>query len=54
MDNAKRRLVNWIGRLMRKNALDATDLEGLFAAVARKTKRGNTKRPEPQPIRALN
>ena len=54
VDNAKRRLMNWIGRLMRKNGLDATDLEGLFAAVARKTKRGDTKRPEPQPVRALN
>jgi hypothetical protein len=36
VDNAKRRLMNWIGRLMRKNGLDATDLEGLFAAVARR------------------
>jgi hypothetical protein len=35
VDNAKRRLMNWINRLMRENGLDATDLEGLFARVAR-------------------
>jgi hypothetical protein len=35
VDNAKRRLIIWIYRLMRKNGLDATDLEGLFARVAR-------------------
>ena len=35
VDNAKRRLVNWINRLMRRNGLDATDLEALFARVAR-------------------
>jgi hypothetical protein len=35
VDNAKRRLINWINRLMRKNGLDATDLEGLFARVGR-------------------
>ena len=35
VDNAKRRLLNWINRLMRRNGLDATDLEALFARVAR-------------------
>ena len=35
VDNAKRRLLTWINRLMRKNGLDATDLEALFARVAR-------------------
>jgi hypothetical protein len=35
VDNAKRRLVNWITRLMRNNRLDATELEDLFARVAR-------------------
>jgi hypothetical protein len=35
VDNAKRRLVNWINRLMRRSGLDATDLEALFARVAR-------------------
>jgi hypothetical protein len=35
VDNAKRRLLHWINRLMRKNKLDATDLEALFARVAR-------------------
>ena len=35
VDNAKRRLANWINRLMQKNGLDATDLEALFAGVAR-------------------
>ena len=35
VDNAKRRLLTWVNRLMRKNGLDATDLEALFARVAR-------------------
>jgi hypothetical protein len=35
VDNAKRRLINWINRLMRKNRIDATDLEAIFARVAR-------------------
>ena len=35
VDNAKRRLVNWIKRLMRESGLDATDLEDLLARVAR-------------------
>jgi hypothetical protein len=35
VDNAKRRLLTWINRLMRRNGLDATDLEALFARVAR-------------------
>jgi hypothetical protein len=36
VDNAKKRLLNWINRLMQKNGLDATDLEDLFARVARR------------------
>jgi hypothetical protein len=36
VDNAKRRLVNWIKRLRERNRLDGTDLEGLFARVARR------------------
>jgi hypothetical protein len=35
VDNAKRRLMNWIVRLRNRNRLDGTDLEGLFARVAR-------------------
>jgi hypothetical protein len=35
VDNAKKRLLKWISRLMQKNGLDATDLEALFAGVAR-------------------
>ena len=35
VENAKKRLLNWIQRLMRKNGLDATELEALFARVAR-------------------
>jgi hypothetical protein len=35
VENAKKRLINWIDRLMRKYGLDATDLEALFARVAR-------------------
>jgi hypothetical protein len=46
VDNAKRRLMNWIGRLMRRNGLDAVDLEGVFARVARQHERNQ---PEPLP-----
>jgi hypothetical protein len=35
VENAKKRLLNWIQRLMRQNGLDATDLEAVFARVAR-------------------
>ncbi len=35
VEDAKRRLNKWINRLMQKNALDATDLQALFARVAR-------------------
>jgi hypothetical protein len=38
--NAKRRLVNWIKRLMQKHGFDTTDLEDLFARVARNQERG--------------
>jgi hypothetical protein len=40
VDNAKRRLINWISRLMRKNRLDATDLEALFAKVTHQQESG--------------
>jgi hypothetical protein len=40
VDNAKRRLVNWIKHLKQKHGFDTTDLEGLFARVARKQERG--------------
>jgi len=36
VDDAKRRLTNWINRLMKRNALDAVGLEDLFARVARR------------------
>jgi hypothetical protein len=39
VDNAKRRLLNWIRRLKRKNGLDDVDLEALFARVAREQER---------------
>jgi len=35
VENAKKRLLNWVQRLMRRNGLDATDLEAVFARVAR-------------------
>jgi hypothetical protein len=54
VDNAKRRLLNWVTRLMRKNRLDSTDLEGLFAAVARNTEIGKTEPPGDGPHRVLN
>jgi hypothetical protein len=52
VDNAKRRLLNWISRLMRKNGLDSVDLEGVFARVARQHER-NEPGPftEPQRIK---
>jgi hypothetical protein len=47
VDNAKRRLVNWIKRLRERNRLDGTELEALFARVARQLEasRPRTKRP---------
>ena len=41
VDNAKRRLLKWIKRLMRKNGLDEVDLETLFARVAGEQERRN-------------
>jgi hypothetical protein len=35
VENAKKRLLNWVQRLMRQNGLDGTDLEAVFARVAR-------------------
>jgi hypothetical protein len=35
VDNAKRRLLSWIQRLQQVNGLDRTDLQALFAKVAR-------------------
>ena len=45
VDNAKRRLMNWIRRLKRKNGLDEVDLEALFARVAREQERGSAAPP---------
>ncbi len=46
VDNAKRRLMNWIKRLKRKNGLDDVDLEALFARVAREQERGSPTAPK--------
>jgi hypothetical protein len=55
VDNAKRRLMNWIERLRRRNRLDVTDLEGLFAGVARRLETSEQKPPPRQmPPRQLN
>ena len=35
VENAKKRLMNWVQRLMHQNGIDATDLEAVFARVAR-------------------
>jgi hypothetical protein len=48
IDNAKRRLANWIERLRRRNRLDGTDLEGLFAGVARQLEASERKPPAHQ------
>jgi hypothetical protein len=45
VEDAKSRLQRWIGRLMRRNGLDITDLEALFARVARQLERPNMTRP---------
>jgi hypothetical protein len=50
VDNAKRRLMNWIERLRKRNRLDATDLEGLFARVARQLE-VHDQQPPPHEIR---
>jgi hypothetical protein len=50
VDNAKRRLMNWIKHLKQKHGFNTTDLEGLFARVARKRERGErVLLPEPGP-----
>jgi hypothetical protein len=46
VDNAKRRLMNWIRRLKRKKGLDDVDLEALFARVAREQERGSPIAPK--------
>jgi hypothetical protein len=49
VDNAKRRLVNWIDSLRKRNRLDETDLEGLFARVARHLEASQRRPPAHQP-----
>ena len=46
VEDAKSRLQRWIGRLMRRNGLDRTDLEALFARVARQVELSNVARPK--------
>jgi hypothetical protein len=46
VENAKKRLLNWVQRLMRQNGLDATDLEAVFARVARQQVQRRTLAPE--------
>jgi hypothetical protein len=48
VDNAKRRLMNWIERLRKQNRLDGTDLEGLFARVARQLEASDQQPPAHQ------
>jgi hypothetical protein len=45
VDNAKRRLMNWIARLKNRNRFDEADLEGLFARVARQLEASEWKPP---------
>jgi hypothetical protein len=52
VENAKRRLTNWIARLQRHRGLDEADLKDLFARLSREAERRN--KPSPvQPERAL-
>jgi hypothetical protein len=46
VENAKKRLMNWVQRLMRQNGLDDTDLEAVFARVARQQVQRRTLAPE--------
>jgi hypothetical protein len=41
VENAKKRLVNWIAHLRRKNGLDQVDLEALLVRVAKESQRGS-------------
>jgi hypothetical protein len=55
VDNAKRRLMNWIERLRKRNRLDGTDIEGLFARIARQLKESEPKPASQQiPPHGLN
>jgi hypothetical protein len=55
VDNAKRRLVNWIGRLMRENGVDPIDLEAVFARVARQHERNQPELlPDTQHIKLVS
>jgi hypothetical protein len=54
VDNAKRRLLNWIKRLKRKNGLDDVDLEALFARVAREQERGSPTAPKRRQLNPQN
>jgi hypothetical protein len=54
VDNAKRRLMNWIKRLKRKNGLDDVDLEALFARVARERERGSPTAPKSRHLNPQN
>jgi hypothetical protein len=54
VDNAKRRLLNWIRRLKRKNGLDDVDLEALFARVAREQERDGPTAPKWRHINPQN
>jgi hypothetical protein len=46
VDNAKRRLLNWINRLKQTNGFDTTDLQDLFARVARRNEKRRTRVPD--------
>jgi hypothetical protein len=48
VDNAKRRLKNWIGRMKRDQGLDSIDLKSLFVRVARERERKMDVPPNPQ------
>jgi hypothetical protein len=52
VEDAKKRLDNWINQLMKRNALDPIGLEALFARVARQHEsRGGHVRREAGPPR---
>jgi hypothetical protein len=53
VEDAKRRLTNWLNRLMKKNGLDTVDVEALFARVARQLEQSNYSRPVERPVANL-
>jgi hypothetical protein len=53
VEDAKRRLTKWVNRLGRKNALDTTDLQAMFARVTRLSERVKDGVSGAKPVRPI-